>query len=121
MHKSRRQRPRRSGGRERRRRFVYTTKNREYHVMDHLCVAVRDLQTGRWVEDHRALRRRLEGGVRVFPNGVAIPSLSDPEVGAPIFFSFIDADEASDDVITSKLQSVDRPALEDLVKYPATG
>jgi len=109
---------RRRSGRERRRRFVYITKNREYHVMDSLCVAVRDLQTGEWLEDHKALRRRLEGGVKVFPNGVAIPSMAPPELGDPIFFSYIDADEASRDVITSKLQSVDRPDLDDLVKYP---
>lgn len=121
MQETRRNNRRNRSGRERRRRFVYTTKNREYHVMDRLCVAVRDLQSGDWVEDHKALRRRLEGGVRVFSNGVAVPSLSPPEVGAPIFFSYIDADDESHDVITSKLQSVDRPALEDLVKYPETG
>ncbi|MEM6786646.1 MAG: hypothetical protein AAF715_03925 [Myxococcota bacterium] len=90
--------------------------------MDHVCVAVRDLESGAWVEPHQALRRRLEGGVRVFPNGVAVPSLRPPEVGSPMFFSSPeerDDDPEPRDVITSKLQSVDRPHRRDLIKYPA--
>jgi hypothetical protein len=103
-------------GRERRRRFVYVTKNREYHVFDAICVGVRDRGTGRWVDEHGAIRCRLEGGVRIFDSGAAVPTLRDPEIGAPMFFHL--SDEAGD-IITSRVEDIARPRLEDLVKYPA--
>lgn len=101
--------------RERRRRFVYTTKNREYHVFDETCVAVRDRASGRWVDDHRALAQRLRGGVRVFPNGAAVPTLEPPELGAPMYFSL---GEDARDVVTSRLEEVGRPEIDDLDRYP---
>jgi hypothetical protein len=101
--------------RERRRRFVYVTKNREYHVFDEECVGVRDRRTGRWLDDHRAMRQRLEGGVRVFVSGAAIPTLRSPEIGAPMFFH-ISEDEG--DIITSRVEGIARPRLEDLARYP---
>ena len=105
------------GGRERRRRFVYVTRNSEYHVFDQVCVAIRDKRSGAFVDDHSALRRRIEGGVRVFSNGAAIPTLRPPEVGTPMYFN-ID-DECSEQVITSKLIAVSRPEEQDLDRYPA--
>ncbi len=104
-------------GRERRRRFVYETRNSEYHVFDQICVAIRDKRTGDWVGEHSAIRRRIEGGVKVFSNGAAIPTLRDPEVGAPMYFH-ID-DEHSEQVITSKIVGVGRPERDDLDHYPA--
>ena len=103
-------------GKERRRRFVYVTKNREYHVFDAICVGVRDRRSGRWVEEHGAIRRRVEGGVRIFESGAAVPTLRNPEVGAPMFFH---VSEEDGDIITSCIQDIARPKLEDLAKYPA--
>ena len=104
-------------GKERRRRFVYETRNSEYHVLDHVCVAIRDKQTGDWMEGHTAMRKRIEGGVRVFSNGAAIPTLRPPEVGAPMYFH-ID-DDCYEQVITSRLVAVNRPEEQDLEHYDA--
>jgi hypothetical protein len=106
-------------GRERRRRFVYETRNSEYHVFDEVCVAIRDKRSGDWLDHHSALRRRIEGGVRVFSNGAAIPTLKSPELGAPMYFHIDDA--CNEQVITSKLVAVNRPELDDLDRYPKTG
>lgn len=102
--------------RERRRRFVYVTKNREYHVFDAICIGVRDRESGRWIDEHGAIRRRLEGGVRIFQSGAVVPTLRDPEVGEPMFFHVSDEDG---DIITSRVEDIARPRLEDLAKYPA--
>lgn len=96
---------------------MFETRNSEYHVLDDVCVAIRDKRTGEWLEEHSALARRIEGGVRVFSNGAAIPTLRPPEVGAPIYFH-ID-DDCHEQVITSKLIAVERPERRDLVRYPA--
>ncbi len=85
--------------------------------MDHVCVAIRDKITGEWQSHHSALRRRIEGGVRVFSNGAAIPTLEGPEVGAPMYFHVDDA--CTEQVITSKIVEVGRPEFEDLDRYPA--
>jgi hypothetical protein len=106
-------------GRDRRRRFVYVTRNTEYHCHDGVCVAVRDRNSGDWAETHTAMRRRLEGGVRVFPSGVAVPMCDDPEVGSPIYFA--ERNDGDTQVITSRVEAVDRPAIEDLARYPKTG
>jgi hypothetical protein len=101
---------------ERRTRFVYVTRNTEYHVQGEICVAVRDRDSGRWNEGHAAVRRRLEGGVRVFPNGAVVPMLAPPSVGQPLYFD-LDEDEEGDQLVTSRVQEINRPSLEDLAKY----
>jgi hypothetical protein len=103
--------------RERRRRRVYITRNTEYHVLDDVCVAVRDRATGRWRADHAALSRRLEGGVRIFTNGAIVPSLRPARVGEPMYFALGGFDDCQ--VVTSRLEAVGRPALEDLEHYRA--
>lgn len=105
--------------RERRRRFVYVTRNTEYHCFDDVCVAVRDRNSGEWSDEHSAMRRRLEGGVRVLPCGVAIPSLDRVAVGSPMYFA--ERRRGDTQVITSRVEAVDRPAIEDLARYPKTG
>lgn len=51
---------------------VFLTRNSEYHVERHVCIGVRDRRTGRWVDDHPALRRALlnavaaDGGYHAF-------------------------------------------------------
>lgn len=104
-------------GRERRRRFVYITKNSEYHVFDGICVAIKSKRTGVWVDRHAALTRRLEGGVRMLSSGAAVPTLGAPEIGSPMYFQ-ID-DEHDEQVITSRVLAVARPLPDDLRRYPA--
>ncbi|MCA9618326.1 MAG: hypothetical protein KC731_04875 [Myxococcales bacterium] len=106
-----------SHGKERRRRFVYVTRNTEYHCFDDVCVAVRDRRSGSFVDSHSALARRLEGGVRLIAGG-AVPTLRGPEVGSPMYFGERRRDEG--EVITSRLEAVDRPAIADLALYPKT-
>lgn len=101
-------------GSERRRRWVYATRNSEYHTKDDICVAVRDLRTGAWVPSHRALRRRLEGGVRVFSNGAVLPSLEAPRVGDSMYFHLAEDDDRGRQLVTSRLQEIRRPKLDDL-------
>ena len=103
---------------ERRRRFVYVTRNSEYHVFDDVCVGVRDKYSGQWCNDHGAIRNQLEGGARVLSNGAVVPTLRAPTVGDPIYFSMAHSHE-DDQIITSRLLSVARPRRADLTRYPA--
>lgn len=102
---------------ERRRRYVYTTRNTEYHTFDKICVGVRDRNTGAWLGDHAAVARRIEGGVRIFSNGAVLPSLSTPEIGDALYFILEDAPEDRQ-LVTSRLQEITRPRPEDLTHYP---
>ncbi len=54
-------------GPERRVHRMYVTRNTEYHFRGEVCVAVRDRKTGRWLDSHLAVNRRLTGGVRFSP------------------------------------------------------
>ena len=106
-------------GKERRRRWVYTTKNTEYHAFDGVCVAVRDVASGRWLSGHSALGRRIEGGVRIFDNGALLPDLETPQVGQPMYFVLPSAGSVDDEeqIVTSRLQDVGRPDLGDIGRY----
>jgi hypothetical protein len=100
-------------GTERRRHRVYMTRNTEYHIRDGLCVAVRNRRTGEWLPGHLALRRQLFGGLRFFMNGALQPNPGEPQVGEALFFG-----EGGRDLITSPLQSVERPTRETVEDYP---
>ncbi len=102
---------------ERRRRYVYTTRNTEYHVFDGICIGVRDRLSGRWHRGHVALRRHLEGGIRVLPNGAVVPTLEGPAVGEPVYFSMRQRED-EDQVVTSRLEAIGRPDREALKRYP---
>ncbi len=102
-------------GKDRRRHRMYVTRNTEYHFRDDVCVAVRDRKTKTWLGSHLALRRKLTGGVRVLPNGTAIPVLDPPDIGEALYFS----DEEGRELITSRLCSVERPAKRLVTAYPA--
>ncbi len=95
---------------------MYETRNSEYHVFDQTCVAIRDKRSGGWVDAHSALKRPIEGGVRVFSNGAAIPTCEPPEIGSPMYFHT--DEERTEQVITSKVVAVGRPDREDLIYYP---
>ena len=105
-------------GTERRRHRVYVTRNTEYHLRDNVCVAVRDRQSSRWRTAHIALRLRLEGGVKIFPNGTVIPCPTGPEIGDAMYFNqeLEDGDERQ--IVTSRIERIDRPAKSIVLAYP---
>jgi hypothetical protein len=100
-------------GTERRRHRIYMTRNTEYHFRDGVCVAVRDRRTGEWLPGHLALRRTLFGGIRLFMNGALLPNPGEPKVGEALFFG-----DGGRDLITSPLQSVERPSRDMVAAYP---
>jgi hypothetical protein len=101
-------------GTERRRHRVYMTRNTEYHFRDGFCVAVRDRRSGDFLHGHLALQRRVHGGLKFFPNGAIAPNAGDPRPGESLYFA---ADGR--DLVTSPLESVERPPRELVEAYPS--
>lgn len=101
------------GPRDRRRHRVYVTRNTEYHFRDGFCVAVRDRRSGDFLPGHLAVERRLQGGLKFFPNGAIVPNAGDPLPGEALYFA---ADGR--DLVTSPLERVDRPAKALVAAYP---
>ncbi len=99
-------------GPERRVHRMYVTRNTEYHFRGERCVAVRDRRTGRWLDAHLAMQRKLAGGVRFFENGTAIPSDEEPQIGEALYF-----DDEGRELITSVLSSIERPAKDVVASY----
>lgn len=100
-------------GSDRRRHRVYLTKNTEYHFRDGYCVAVRDRRTGDFLHGHLALRRRVHGGIKFFLNGAVIPNPGEPRMGEALFFA-----SEGRDLVTSPLESVERPSKSLVSAYP---
>ncbi len=101
-------------GGERRRHRVFVTRNTEYHFRDSLCVAVRDRRTGDWLPGHLALRRRVHGGIRFIDNGGILPNPGEPKLGEALFFA-----SGGRDLITSPVESIERPPKDLVARYPA--
>ena len=99
-------------GPERRVNRMYVTRNTEYHFRGEQCVAVRDRRTGRWLDSHLAVQRRLAGGVRFYENGTAVPSCEPPKVGEALYF-----DDEGRELITSVLSAIERPSKEVVASY----
>jgi hypothetical protein len=91
---------------------MYVTRNTEYHFRGEQCVAVRDRRTGRWLDSHLAVQRKLAGGVRFFENGTAVPSCEAPKVGEALYF-----DDEGRELITSVLSAIERPSKETVASY----
>ena len=105
-------------GPERRRNHVLVTQNREYHVHDDRCVAVRDRKTHQFVPDHPALGKQLTGGMKTRDGdilGVSPPDSLEP--GERICFSARDG-RIDKDVLTSALVGIERPPKEVIASYP---
>ncbi len=92
-------------GPERRRHYLFVTRNTEYHCRDGVCVAVRDRRSDMWLSSHLALHRRVTSGVRILANGTAIPSCEAPRVGEALYFG-----DDGQELITSVLCGVERPS-----------
>jgi hypothetical protein len=99
---------------ERRRNRVYVTKNTEYHFRDGYCVAVRDRRTGDFLHGHLALRRRVHGGIKFYLNGAIVPNPGDPRPGEALYFA-----TEGRDLVTSPLETIERPSKEIAAAYPA--
>lgn len=98
---------------ERRRHRVYVTRNTEYHFRDAACVAVRDRRSGDFLPGHLAISRSLQGGLKFFTNGAIVPNAGEPQPGEALYFA---ADGR--DLVTSPLESVERPAKRLVDAYP---
>lgn len=99
-------------GPERRIHKVFVTQNTEYHLKAGICVAVRDLKTGEWLDSHKALRKRVVGSIKFLSNGGLIPKLGLPEPGECIYF---DCD--GNDLITTPVKEIKRPPKELVMRY----
>lgn len=105
-------------GSERRIHKVYITRNTEYHLRNEVCVAVRDRTSRSFRPAHIALNLRLEGGVKIFSNGALIPHVTRPEVGDAIFFTRLETDGDEKQIVTSRVEKIDRPSKRDVMLYP---
>jgi hypothetical protein len=110
-------------GKERRRHRVFVTRNTEYHFRDGFCIAVRDRRTGDFLEGHLALQRRVNGGLRFFPNGGIAPNGGEPAPGESLYFAGEGRDPHSEaarnrELVTSPLESVERPSRDLVEAYP---
>ncbi|HVY49609.1 MAG TPA: hypothetical protein VHB21_27135 [Minicystis sp.] len=105
-------------GTERRRHRVYVTRNTEYHTRDGICVAVRDRKSNAFRTAHIALALKVEGGVKIYPNGACVPNVQSPGEGDAIFFTHVTSDGEERQIVTSRLEKVDRPPKRDVLRYP---
>lgn len=105
-------------GRDRRRHKVYRTRNTEYHLRDGVCVAVRDRASQTWRTAHIALSLKMEGGVKIYTNGAVIPNVADPQPGDAIYFTDKTATGEERQIVTSRVEAVDRPPKRDVMSYP---
>lgn len=105
------------GGSDRRRYRAFRTFNSEYHCLDDLCVAVRDVRSGEFDSHHPAVGMHITGGIRLTPDG-SVASYSSageiPHLGECLFFG---GDSPDFGVRTSALQSIDRPPKLALATY----
>jgi len=110
-------------GPERRRHRVFVTRNTEYHFRDGFCIAVRDRRTGDFLEGHLALHRRVNGGLKFSPNGGISPNNGEPAPGESLYFAGDGKDPHGEEarareLVTSPLQTVERPPRELVDAYP---
>jgi hypothetical protein len=105
-------------GIERRRHRVYVTRNTEYHLRDGVCVAVRDRRSKSFRPAHIAIDLRVEGGVKIYANGAMIPNIQNPGVGDAIFFTQRDDEGHEKQIVTSRIEKIDRPPKRDVMLYP---
>ena len=105
-------------GPERRRNKVFVTRNTEYHVRDGVCVAVRDRTSSTWRPGHMALRRAIGGVVKFHANGAVVPFPGEPAVGDAIYFEVVDRGGYDNEIVTSRVERIDRPERRIVASYP---
>ena len=102
-------------GAERRRFFMYVTRNTEYHFHDGTCVAVRDRRTGQFLAGHVALGMRLVGGVNMSPQGLRLPKSETPIVGDALCLT--KSIESNHQIVTSRVEAIERPTRDTVAMY----
>ena len=101
-------------GRDRRIHRVFVTRNTEYHVRKETCVAVRDRDSGRWLERHFALNLPIAGAIRFEEGGGLLASSGAPAIGESMYF-----EAQGRDLVTSSVVSIERPRAETVAHYSA--
>lgn len=105
-------------GPDRRRNRIYVTINTEYHCHDRVCVAVFDRHTGKPQPSNHAIGRRLTGSIRFDRDSITGTSAPEiPRVGDQLCFAS-GRKEDFDDIVTSTLVRIDRPARDVVAHYP---
>jgi len=56
--------------------------------------------------------------VKIFANGALIPNIQRPEVGDAIFFTRLDMGGDEKQIVTSRVEKIDRPSKRDVMLYP---
>ena len=98
-------------GPERRRRRVYVTKNHEYHCLDGICIAVRDIRTAAFLRKHPAVGKEASAGLRLNEGG--IETISPAEQARPgEHVHFVAGVDDPRDVLTSPIERMERPGRE---------
>jgi hypothetical protein len=99
---------------------VFLTCNSEYHLQSHVCVGVRDRRTGRWFDQHPALRRPLAMTVSISTAG-QLALLKTPQVGEALEF-----DTGGQPLFTSPVLNIEQrkraasqPAFPEGMRSPA--
>ena len=103
-------------GIERRRHRVYVTRNTEYHLRDGVCVAVRDRRSSSFRDAHIAVRLKLEGTLKIGADGVNTIA-EEPSVGDALFFLQPMSDGRPRQITTSRIERIERPSKEDVLRY----
>ena len=101
-------------GPDRRIHRVFLTRNTEYHMRRQTCVAVRDRDSGRWLQGHFALNQAAQGAIRFFENGGLAATSTLPRVGESMYF-----EDRGRDLVTSAVVSVERPDRKVVAGYPS--
>jgi hypothetical protein len=103
-------------GPERRHRRVFVTNNHEYHCLDDVCIAVRDVTTEAFLRKHPAMGKTVSSALRLGPGGVqSTASPAEARTGERIHLV-----EGVDDlqyVLTSPLKKIERPMPDVIAQY----
>jgi hypothetical protein len=97
--------------RERRHYKLFITRNTEYHVHDGRVVAVRPRGSARFLEAHSALGMSIKGRIE---RGSLMPLPGEPTPGERLYLA-----SGKNDLVTSTIVSIERPARETVAEYPS--
>jgi len=100
------------GFKERRRHKMFVTKNTEYHMKDDICVGIRKLKNGLWINNGKALKAKLVGSIKSLDE-IILAQGSEPHVGEPLLF----INEDGEDIVTTTLSEIKRPPKEAVNNY----
>jgi hypothetical protein len=96
-------------GPERRIHKIYATRNTHYHIRRDRCVAVQEANTGRWLDRHAALDKKLMCVLRPKEGNQGEVARRDPVSGDLLCFEGT--------VITTAVTEIDRPPKDIVQSY----